>query len=205
MNLISKYPKEHYQNLKLFLDGYGVLSNEQFETDRCYWEIKYSNDCATEDGFILTYSNDYAAGGDFYHLIFPTLGDVVFYFRFHLIKQWDVIENSEIESEEELNDYKLSKEAEELEKIVDHVIEESQTSEELIDALNRLRFSKIVRIHGIQSIQEYLTETFADESVEDKALEGIFWQENGKWKCNQWQHFEAWLHNADNFSRNNTP
>ncbi|MCG6150296.1 hypothetical protein LFX15_18505 [Leptospira levettii] len=203
MNLISKYPKEHYQNLKLFQDGFGVLTNEQFDSDQSFWENKYTDECATEDGFILSYSNDYAEGGDYYNLVFPTFGDVVFYFRYNLIKQWDIIENSEIGSEEELPDYKISKEAEELEKAVDRFIEESQSSEELIDSLNRF-CSNLKGIHGIQSIQEYLTETFADESVEDKELDGIFWEENGKWKCNQWQHFQAWLHNADEFVRNNT-
>ncbi|MCW7506125.1 hypothetical protein [Leptospira paudalimensis] len=193
MNLISKYPKEHYQNLKLFLDGYGVLSNEQFDTNRSFWENKYTDECATENGFILSYSNDYAAGGDNYHLVFPTFGDDVFYFRYNLIKQWDIIENSEIGSEVELPDYKISKEAEELEKAVDRFVEESQSSEELNDSLNHL-CKDLKGIHGIQSIQEYLTETFADESVEDKELDGIFWEENGKWKCNQWQHFQAWLH-----------
>lgn len=202
MHLISKYPKEHYQNLKLFLDCYGVLSNEQFDSDQSFWENKYTDECATEDGFILSYSNDYAEGGDYYHLVFPTFGDVVFYFRYNLIKQWDIIENSEIGSEEELPDYKISKEAEELEKAVDRFIEESQSSEELIDSLNHF-CSNLKGIHGIQSIQEYLTETFDDESVEDKELDGIFWKENGKWKCNQWQHFQAWLHNEYDFVRNN--
>ncbi len=201
VNLHSIHPKEHYQNIRLFFEpGYGVLTTNQFENDRSYWEIKYSKECATEDGFLLTYSDD-SYGGDPVTLVFPSLGDVVFYFRYHLIKQWDVIENLDGASEEELSHYKISMKAQELERQVESFIHEAKSSEELIDSLNGLCSSTFKYIDGIRSIQDYLTEIFIDDPIEETNLEGIFWQEDGKWKCNQWDKFQDWVNNYDNFER----